>query len=187
MKKYRFTERQAEDIVNLRLGQLTKLDGIKLNDERKALESERKALKEILGDEKELKKLVVKELEDDAKKYGDERRTLIKPAERSQVERTVVDEPITVILSQKGWIRARGGHALDPTSLTFKDGDALLQTLECRTTTDVSVLAASGKTFTLEAANLPSGRYRPVAAVLRVSVAPVLGDSIIHAMMPIKD
>ncbi|HEU4441380.1 MAG TPA: DNA topoisomerase IV subunit A, partial [Burkholderiales bacterium] len=158
MKKYRFTERQAEDIVNLRLGQLTKLDGIKLNDERKALESERKALKEILGDEKELKKLVVKELEDDAKKYGDERRTLIKPAERSQVERTVVDEPITVILSQKGWIRARGGHALDLTSLTFKDGDALLQTLECRTTTDVSVLAASGKTFTLEAANLPSGR-----------------------------
>jgi topoisomerase-4 subunit A len=157
-KKYKFTERQSEDIVNLRLGQLTKLDGIKLNDERKALEADRKALKEILGDEKELKKLVVRELEDDAKKYGDERRTLIKPADRSQVERTVVDEPITVILSRKGWIRARGGHALDLTSLTFKDGDALLQTLEWRTTADVSVLAASGKTFTLEAANLPSGR-----------------------------
>ncbi len=156
--KFKFTERQAQDIVDLRLGQLTKLDGIKLNDERKALESERKDLKSLLADEKELKKLVIKELDDDAKKYGDERRTMIKPAERSQVERTVVDEPITVILSQKGWIRARGGHALDPTSFTFKDGDALLQTLECRTTTDVSVLAASGKTFTLEAANLPSGR-----------------------------
>ena len=157
-EKFKFTERQAQDIVDLRLGQLTRLDGIKLNDERKALEAERKDLKALLGDEKELKKLVVKELEDDAKKYGDERRTLIKPAGRSQVERTVVDEPITVILSQKGWIRARGGHALDVSTFTFKDGDALLQTLECRTTTDVSVLAASGKTFTLEAANLPSGR-----------------------------
>ena len=158
IKKYRFTERQAEDIVNLRLGQLTKLDGVKLNEERKALEADRKELKGILGDEKELKKLVIKELEEDAKKYGDERRTLIKTAERAQIERTVVDEPITVILSKKGWIRARGGHGLDISTLTFKDGDALLQTLECRTTTDVNVLASSGKTFTLEAANLPSGR-----------------------------
>jgi topoisomerase-4 subunit A len=157
-EKFKFTERQAEDIVNLRLGQLTKLDGVKLNEEKKALEADRKQLKGILGDEKELKRLVVRELDEDAKKYGDERRTLIKPAERAQVERTVVDEPITVILSKKGWIRARGGHALDLSSLTFKDGDALLQTLECRTTDNVIVLAASGKTFTLEAAQLPSGR-----------------------------
>jgi topoisomerase-4 subunit A len=157
-KKFRFSERQAEDIVDLRLGQLTKLDGVKLNEEKKALEAERKQLKEILSDEKELKKLVVRELEEDASKYGDERRTLIKPAERAQVERTVVDEPITVILSQKGWIRARGGHALDLSSLGFKDGDALLQSLECRTTDSVIVLGASGKSFTLEAANLPSGR-----------------------------
>src|SRR5258706_45871 len=90
-KKYKFTDKQAEDIVNLRLGQLTKLDGIKLNDERKALESERKELKSLLGDDKELKKLVVKELADDSKKYGDERRTLIKTAERAQIERTVVE------------------------------------------------------------------------------------------------
>jgi topoisomerase IV subunit A len=156
--KYKFTERQAQDIVDLRLGQLTKLDGVKLNDEKKALESDRKELKGLLADEKELKKLVVRELDDDAKKYGDERRTLIKAAERAQIERTVVDEPITVILSRKGWIRARTGHGVDLSTLTFKDGDALLQTLECRTTSDVIVLAASGKTFTLEAANLPSGR-----------------------------
>ncbi len=157
-KKYRFTERQAEDIVNLRLGQLTKLDGVKLNDERKALEAERKELKSLLGDEKELKKLVVKELGDDAKKYGDERRTLIKTAERAQIERTVVEEPLTVILSKKGWIRARTGHALDVTTLTFKEGDALGQTLECKTTDSVIVLAGSGKTFTVAAADVPSGR-----------------------------
>src|SRR5438067_3426534 len=156
--KYKFTERQAEDIVNLRLGQLTRLDGIKLNDERKALEAERKDLKGILGDEKELKKLVVKELAEDAKKYGDERRTLIKTAERAQIERTVVEEPLTVILSRKGWIRARTGHALDLSSLTFKEGDALAQTLECKTTDAVIVLAGSGKTFTIAAADIPSGR-----------------------------
>jgi topoisomerase-4 subunit A len=156
--KYKFTERQAEDIVNLRLGQLTKLDGIKLNDERKALEAERKELKGILDDEKELKKLVVKELAEDAKKYGDERRTLIKTAERAQVERTVVEEPLTVILSRKGWIRARSGHGLDLTTLTFKEGDALAQTLECKTTDTVTVLAGSGKTFSIAAADIPSGR-----------------------------
>ena len=157
-RKYKFTERQAEDIVNLRLGQLTKLDGIKLNDERKALEADRKALKALLGDEKELKKLVVQELAEDAKKYGDERRTLIKPAERAQIERTVVVEPLTVILSRKGWIRARTGHGLDVSQLTFKEGDALAQTLECKTTDAVLVLAGSGKTFTIAAADIPSGR-----------------------------
>jgi topoisomerase-4 subunit A len=157
-KKYKFTERQAQDIVDLRLGQLTKLDGIKLNDERKTLEADRKELKSLLDDEKELKKLVVSELMDDAKKYGDERRTLIKTAERATVERTVVEEPVTVILSKKGWIRARTGHSLDVLQLSFKDGDALLQTLECKTTDAVTVLAGSGKTFSIEAAEIPSGR-----------------------------
>ena len=157
-KRFRFTEKQSEDIVNLRLGQLTKLDGIKLNEEKKALGSERKDLKKLLGDDKELKKLVISELQEDAKKYGDARRTLIRAEGRAVVERTVVEEPITVILSQKGWIRARTGHGLDSSSLNFKDGDALLQTLECKTTDPVIVLAASGKSFTLDAAAIPAGR-----------------------------
>ena len=157
-EKYKLSERQAEDIVNLRLGQLTRLDAVKLADEKKALETDRKGLKALLGDDKELKKRVVEELKDDAKKYGDERRTVIKAAERAQVERTVVEEPVTVILSQKGWIRARTGHGLDLDSLSFKDGDALLQTLECKTTDAVILLAASGKCFTVEAAAMPSGR-----------------------------
>jgi topoisomerase-4 subunit A len=156
--KWKFSERQAEDIVNIRLGQLTKLDGVKLNDERKSLEAERKDLKSILGNDRELKRLVVRELEADAKLYGDARRTLIKAGERAQVERTVVEEPLTVILSKKGWARARTGHNLDTSTLTFKDGDGLLQTLECKTTDAVIVLAESGKTFTLEAAALPTGR-----------------------------
>src|SRR5919201_270283 len=157
-EKFKFTEKQAEDIVNLRLGQLTKLDGTKLAEERKQLEAQRKELKALLADEKELKKLVVKELSDDAKKYGDDRRTIIKTAERAQVERTIVVEPITVILSKKGWIRARTGHGMDISALTFKDGDALLQTLECKTSDPVILLATSGKTFTVQAADIPSGR-----------------------------
>src|SRR5688572_12854419 len=157
-KRFKFTERQSQDIVDLRLGQLTRLDGIKLNDERKTLEESRKQLKQLLGDEKELKKLVVRELEEDARKYGDDRRTLIKAAERAQVERTVVEEPVSVILSQKGWIRARTGHGLDVSQLSFKDGDALLQVLECKTIDPVIVLAASGKTYTIDAADIPSGR-----------------------------
>ena len=157
-EKFKFSERQAEDIVNLRLGQLTKLDGAALNDERKKLETQRKELKDILGDDKALRKLVIDELAQDSKTFGDDRRTLIKTAERAAVERTVVEEPVTVILSRKGWIRARTGHSLDVSQLSFKDGDALLQTLECKTTDPVTVLSGSGKTFTVDAADIPSGR-----------------------------
>jgi topoisomerase-4 subunit A len=157
-ERYRFTERQAEDIVNLRLGQLTKLDGIKLNDERKTLEAGRKDLKAILGDDKALRKLVAQELAEDARKYGDERRTLLKPEERAAIERTVIEEPITVILSRKGWVRARSGHGIDLGAVSFKDGDARYVELECKTTDTLTVLAASGKVFGVDAAALPSGR-----------------------------
>ncbi len=157
-EKYKFTERQAEDIVNLRLGQLTKLDGVKLNEERKSLEAERKGLKDILGDEKVLKKLVIDELKEDAKKFGDARRTLIKTEERAQVERTVLEEPITVILSRKGWVRARSGHGVDMGTVSFKDGDERYLELECKTTDTLTVLASGGKAFSVDAAALPSGR-----------------------------
>ena len=157
-EKFKFTERQAEDIVNLRLGQLTKLDGVQLNEERKALEADKKGLKEILGDEKLLKKLVIAELERDAKAYGDERRTLIKADERATIEHTVVEEPITVILSKKGWVRGRSGHGVDMDSVTYKDGDARYLEVECKTTDTLTVLAAGGKCFSVDAAALPSGR-----------------------------
>jgi topoisomerase-4 subunit A len=157
-EKFRFSERQAEDIVNLRLGQLTKLDGVKLNHERKALETERTGHKRILGDEKALRKLAIEELGADAKQYGDERRTLIKSEERAAIERTVLEEPVTVILSQKGWVRTRSGHGLDMAAAGFKDGDARHLELECKTTDAITVLAAGGKCFMLDAAALPSGR-----------------------------
>jgi topoisomerase-4 subunit A len=157
-EKFKFSERQAEDIVNLRLGQLTRLDGVRLTEERKALEAERKGLKEILGDEKVLKKLAIAELEKDSKTYGDDRRTLIKADERTSIERAVVEEPITVILSKKGWVRGRAGHGVDMDSVNFKDGDGRYLEIECQTTDTLTVLASGGKAFGVDAAALPSGR-----------------------------
>ena len=157
-EKWGFSERQAEDIVNLRLGQLTRLDGVKLDDERKGLEKEKDECSRVLDSERVLKNLVVRELEEDAKKYGDDRRTLIRADERTQIERAVLEEPVTVILSRKGWIRARLGHGIELASVNFKDGDGLAQSAECKTTDQVVFLGSSGKTWTLDAASLPSGR-----------------------------
>jgi len=170
--KWKFTERQSEDIVNLRLGQLTRLDGVKLNDERKALEAERKGLKAILQDEKALQKLVVGELDEDAKKYGDARRTLIKPESRANAERAVLDEPITVVLSKKGWIRARSGHGLDLSTLSFKDGDGALRTIECTTTGALVVLSSSGRSFSIDAAAIPAGRGDGVPVNSLINLGP---------------
>ncbi|MPZ42070.1 MAG: DNA topoisomerase IV subunit A [Betaproteobacteria bacterium] len=158
MARWKFTERQAQDICDLRLGQLTRLDGIKLNDERKSLQAERDEYNRILGSDRALRSLVVKELEQDAKKYGDPRRSAIESAERASIERSVVEEPVTVILSQRGWIRARNGHDIDMNAVSFKDGDERFVEIECKTTDPLVLLGQSGKTYTLAVASLPTGR-----------------------------
>ena len=156
--KWKFSERQAQDIVDLRLGQLTRLDGIKLNDERKSLEAERDEFNRIIGSDKVLKGVVVRELEADAKKYGDDRRTIIESAERAAVERSVVEEPVTVVLSRRGWVRARSGHGIDMATVSFKDGDERFLEAECKTTDQAVLLGRSGKVYTVDVAALPSGR-----------------------------
>lgn len=158
MARWKFTERQAQDICDLRLGQLTKLDGIKLNDERKNLQTERDEYQRILGADRVLRNLVIKELQDDAKKYGDDRRTAIESAGRAVIERSVVEEPVTVVLSRRGWIRARNGHGLDMNTISFKDGDERFLEIECLTTDQAVLLGQSGKTYTLAVASLPTGR-----------------------------
>ena len=127
-----------------------------------------------------LKNLVVKELEEDAKKYGDVRRTLIRADERTQIEHTVLEEPVTVILSKKGWIRARVGHAIDLATVSFKDGDGLAQSIECKTTDQVVFLGSSGKTWTLDASSLPSGRGdgAPVNSLVNAN-----GDAIVCGLL----
>ena len=158
MARWKFTERQAQDICDLRLGQLTKLDGVKLNEERKALQAERDEYNRILGADRALRAVVIDELKQDAKKYGDERRTAIESADRASIEHSVVEEPVTVILSSRGWIRTRNGHGIDMNTVSFKDGDERFLEVECKTTDQAVLLGQSGKTYTAAVASLPSGR-----------------------------
>ena len=121
-------------------------------------QAERDEFNRILGSDRALRNLVVKELEQDAKKYGDPRRTAIESAERASIERSVVEEPVTVILSRRGWIRARNGHGIDMSAVSFKDGDERFVEIECKTTDQLVALGQSGKAYALAVASLPSGR-----------------------------
>src|SRR5690606_14252851 len=113
MARFSLTERQADDILEMRLRQLARLEGIKIEQELADKREEAAKLQELLDNPSSLKRLMIKEIEADAKQYGDDRRTLIQEAERAVVETRVVDEPVTVIVSQRGWLRVRQGHGHD--------------------------------------------------------------------------
>lgn len=156
--RFELSDRQAEDILEIRLRQLAKMEGIRIEKEMKGLEKERKELTRLLSKESALRELVASEIESDAKTYGDDRRTLIKEAEKSAVVTPVLDEPMTVIISKKHWVRSRLGHNLDLSGVSFKDGDGLLAKFECRTTDHCIVICDNGRACSIPVAQLPSGR-----------------------------
>ncbi len=158
IKAFTLTERQAEDILEIRLRQLAKLEAIKIEQEIKELQAEQVRLQKLLDKPAALRTLLAQEMREDVKKYADARRTLIERAEVAEVEVPVIDEPLTVILSQKGWIRARQGHDIDATSISFKEGDALLALQQCRSVDNVTFIASQGRVYTVPAASLPGGR-----------------------------
>ena len=158
MAAFSLTEIQAEDILEIRLRQLARLEGIKIERELNELREEAGSLKTLLGDENEKRKLIIKEIQADAKQFGDARRTLVAAAERATLTQTTADEPITLILSQQGWLRARAGHGVDVAQIAFKEGDALQQVLETRTVQPVVVWDTHGRSYTLDAAEIPKGR-----------------------------
>jgi topoisomerase-4 subunit A len=159
MAKFSLSELQAEDILEIRLRQLARLEGIKIELEQKALAEEAQELRRILEDRKELTRLVVKEITEDAKKYGDERRTLIETvAPVSAAEVTIPDEPVTVILSKNGWVRTRQGHGLDPNGITYKTGDFYYLVAESRTVWPLVIIDTNGRAYSLRVADLPGGR-----------------------------
>jgi topoisomerase IV subunit A len=160
IRAFKLSERQADDILELRLRQLARLEGFRIEQELAELRKEQSALGKLLGSDAALRKLVGREIEDDAKKYGvnDPRRTLIKPAERASVEVKVSDEPVTVIVSENGFARARAGHGHDPAQFTFKTGDALYGAFECRTVDSLIAIGSSGRGYTVPVAQLPSAR-----------------------------
>ena len=174
IKAFKLSERQAEDILELRLRQLARLEGFRIEEELAELRKEQSALGKLLGSDAALRKLVGKEIEDDAKKYGekDPRRTLIETAERATVELKVTDEPITVIVSENGFVRARTRHGHDPTQFTFKTGDALYGAFECRTVDSLIAIGSNGRVYTIPVSQLPSARGDGAPATSLIDLAP---------------
>ncbi|RDU96534.1 DNA topoisomerase IV subunit A [Trinickia dinghuensis] len=158
MSAFGLSERQAEDILEIRLRQLARLEKIKIEKELEALRDEKSKLEELLGNESSMKRHIVKEIETDAKQYGDERRTLIQQEKRATFEARVVDEPVTVVVSQRGWVRALKGHGLDAAGFTFKDGDGLYAAFQCRTPDTLIAWGSKGRVYSVAVAALPGGR-----------------------------
>jgi topoisomerase-4 subunit A len=172
VKKFGLTEIQAEDILEIRLRQLARLEAIKIEKELNALREDEGKLTHLLENDRALKKLVSKEIEEDAKKFGDKRRTLIKAAEKTSVEVPVVDEPVTVIVSVNGWVRARQGHGHDAGTFTFKTGDAIYGTFECRTVDTLVALSSTGRSYSVPVASLPGARGDGVPLTSMIELEP---------------
>ena len=178
MERFGLSERQAEDILEMRLRKLARLEGFKIEKELVSQRDEQTVLTELLDNPKAFKRLLIREIEADAKQYGDDRRTLIEAAERAVLENRVVDEPVTVIISQKGWLRARSGHGHEAGQSGFKAGDALYDVIECRSTDELVALSSTGRAYTVPVSSLPSGRGdgQPITSMIDIEQ----GARIVH-------
>jgi topoisomerase IV subunit A len=158
IERFQLSDRQAEDILEIRLRQLARLEAIKIEQELSTLRGEQGKLEDILGNPGTLKRTLIKEIEADAKQHGDERRTLIQEEKRAALEVRIVDEPVTVVVSQKGWARALKGHDVDANGLSFKAGDALYGVFNCRSVDQLYVFGSRGRVYSVAVAGLPGGR-----------------------------
>ena len=168
MVRFLLSDRQAEDVLEIRLRQLARLESIKIEQELATLQSEKTALEALLGDSKAMRRQVIREVEQDAKQYGDPRRTRIEAATRAVAEVRIVDEAVTVIVSEKGWVRTRQGHGHDATQSSFKPGDGFDGSYEVRTTDALLVIASDGRVFSVSVSALPGGRGdgQPVTSLI---------------------
>ena len=166
IERFNLSPVQADDILEIRLRQLARLEAIKIEQELKALRSEQGRLEEILGNPASLKRTVVKEIEQDARQHGavdkDPRRTLIQADRKAVAELRIVDEPVTVVVSLRGWVRALKGHEVDPATLAFKAGDGLHGVFPCRSVDALIVFGSEakgiGRVYSTAVGLLPSGR-----------------------------
>jgi topoisomerase-4 subunit A len=170
IEAFKLSDRQAEDILEIRLRQLARLEAIKIEQELSELRGEQGKLEEILGSPAALRRLMVKEIEADAKTFADPRRTLIQEEKKAIAEVKVVDEPVTVVVSEKGWVRARTGHGHDATSFAFKAGDGLYGTFECRTVDTLLMFGSNGRIYSVPVATLPGARGdgQPVTTLIEL-------------------
>ncbi len=161
MKRFELSDEQAESVLNLRLRNLARLEEIKIRAEQEELAAEGKALAKMLGSKARLRKLIIGEIREDAEKYGDARRTVLqeKAAAQALDETALVpSEPVTLVLSQRGWARAAKGHEIDPLSLNFKSGDAFQAAATGRSNQLAVFLDSTGRAYSLPAHTLPSAR-----------------------------
>lgn len=156
---FALSETQAEDILEIRLRQLARLEGFRIEQELNSLREERDQLQHLLDHRQAMTRLLLKEISDDSKKYGDARRTLVEAvAAVAPAEIRVADEPVTVIVSRNGWVRARQGHGLDAAAISYKTGDFPFALIETRTTWPLIVLDSKGRAYTVKVSDLPGGR-----------------------------
>ncbi len=161
MARFLITDRQAESILELKLRHLAKLEEMKLQGEMDALAKERKQLELLLSSETRLKTLIRKELEADANKFGDDRRSILinREAAKAMSETDLLPtEAITIVLSESGWVRAAKGHDVDPASLNFRTGDRYATSVKARSNQQIVFLDSTGRSYSLPAHTLPSAR-----------------------------
>lgn len=174
MSAFELSERQAEAILELRLRHLAKLEEIKIRAEQDALEDERKRLVELLGNDAALTDLIEEEIREAGREHGDARRAPLVEREEakalSEVELLGAD-PITVVLSEKGWIRSAKGHEIDPEGLSYKSGDRFHLAARGKTNQPLVLLDDGGRAYTLTAHNLPSARSQGEPVTGRVNTA----------------
>jgi topoisomerase-4 subunit A len=159
--RFELTDAQAEYVLNTRLRHLARLEELKIRAEQEELAAERDRLQQTLGSEKLLRKLIREEIEKDAEKYGDERRSpLVERDAAVALDETELapSEPVTVVLSEKGWVRSAKGHEIDPEGLGYKGGDRFLAAARVRSSQQVVFLDSTGRSYSVPAHTLPSAR-----------------------------
>ena len=173
MSAFGLSDTQAQDILEIRLRQLARLEWIKLEKEVAELSKEKTKLERLLNSPKAMREAIIGEIEADAARYGDDRRTVIEEeasASSGLPVAAVADEPVTVILSKNGWLRARPGHGVDLTQVGFKPGDELLAAVETRTVLPVVLLDSDGRSYSFQASEAPTGRGDgiPITSLIEV-------------------
>ncbi|MDR1075900.1 MAG: DNA topoisomerase IV subunit A [Xanthomonadaceae bacterium] len=161
MRRFGLSEEQTDYILETRLKQLARLEEMKIRGEQDSLARERDQIIAVLGSGAKLKKLIKDELQTDARKYGDARRSpLVERGAAQAIDETelVPSEPMTVVLSEKGWVRAAKGHDIDASNLSYRDGDALLAAVKSRSTQQVAFFDSEGRSYSTLVHTLPSAR-----------------------------
>ncbi|KII79924.1 DNA topoisomerase IV subunit A [Vibrio renipiscarius] len=184
MARFGVSDIQADAILDIKLRNLAKLEEMKIRGEQDELEKEREKLEQLLGSDRRLNTLIKKELKADAEKYGDDRRSpMIERAEaKAMTERDLVpSEPITVVLSEKGWIRHAKGHEVDGEGLSYKSGDQYLALARGKSNQQAVFLGSDGRSYSLESHSLPSARSQGEPITGRLNVAP--GTSVRQVVM----